>query len=439
MVASERRVFAKHMPRRRRESVRFSHATSRPNRLTCVRLAHAGVRELRRRSLRRRVARGPRFAFLPPDMAHPIKSPRPLRFAVVGQGYFSQMAVLPAFTHVDSAELVALVSDDPLKLQELGEKYHVTTRATYAEYDRLLESNVIDAVYIALPNDMHASFTVRAARAGKHVLCEKPMALTEADCVRMITACEAANVKLMIAYRLHFEEANLSAVDRLVDGEVGQPRIFSSVFSMQVREGNTRLSARRGGGPLHDIGIYCINAARYLFRDEPIEVLALTGRAHDDPRFSEVDESVSAILRFPGDRIATFVASFGAADVARYEVVGTEGALVVESAYDFAANIQHRVTRAGKTKTKTFARRDQVAAELTYFARCVFTNEEPEPSGFEGLADVRLMRAISRSAELRQAVKVEPLPPKRRPNLEQEIHVRPHVAPRLVHAQPPSR
>lgn len=362
-----------------------------------------------------------------------------LRYAVVGQGYFAQVAVLPAFKHVDNAELVALVSDDKTKLQELGDKYKVPLRASYAEYDRLLSAGSVDAVYIALPNDMHADFTVRAARAGCHVLCEKPMALSESDCVRMIAACEAAGVKLMVAYRLHFEAANLSAVDLVLDGEIGEPRIFSSVFSMQVREGNTRLQARRGGGPLHDIGIYCINAARYIFRDEPTEVMAICGRDRQDPRFQEVEESVSAILRFPRDRIATFVASFGAADVARYEVVGTEGTLVVNSAYEFASDIQHQVTKDGKTKTKKFEKRDQVAAELAYFGRCVLENQEPEPSGLEGLADVRLMRAISSSAELRHAVTVKPLPPKRRPSLDQEIHVRPHDEPKLIHVQPPSR
>jgi predicted dehydrogenase len=367
------------------------------------------------------------------------RSPRRLRFAVVGQGYFSQVAVLPAFENVDNAELVALVSDDPLKLQELGDRYGVECRSSYAEYDRLLADSGIEAVYIALPNDMHADFTVRAARAGKHVLCEKPMALTESDCVRMIAACEAANVKLMIAYRLHFEKANLAAVDLVLDGEIGEPRIFTSVFSMQVREGNTRLSARRGGGPLHDIGIYCINAARYIFRDEPVEVMALMTSGEHDPRFREVEESVSAMLRFPRDRIATFVASFGAANVGRYEVLGTEGSLVVKSAYEFAADIQHEVTRDGKTKTKSFQRRDQVAAELTYFASCVAENKEPEPSGFEGLADVRLMRAIGRSAESKQAIQVEPLPPKQRPSLDQQIHKKPHATPKLFHAQPPTR
>src|SRR5262249_47736888 len=146
----------------------------------------------------------------------------------------------------------------------------------YGEYDDCLDSGEIDAVYIALPNHLHAEYAIRAARAGIHVLCEKPMAVTERECVAMIDACERARVKLMIAYRLHFDPANLAAVEVASSGGLGELRLFDSVFCNEVTdERNIRLRRATGGGPLFDIGIYCINAARYLFRAEPVEVAAI--------------------------------------------------------------------------------------------------------------------------------------------------------------------
>src|SRR5690606_19530964 len=153
---------------------------------------------------------------------------------------------------------------------------------------------------------------------------EKPMAPTEAECAQMIRACEQRGVKLMIAYRLHFESANLVAIELVRGGEIGAPRIFTSVFTMQVREGNTRVQPRRGAGPIYDVGVYCVNAARYLFRSEPVEVsaLRLTG---EDARFASVEEAYAVTLRFPEERVAQFTCSFGAYPRASYHVVGTEG------------------------------------------------------------------------------------------------------------------
>jgi predicted dehydrogenase len=362
-----------------------------------------------------------------------------IRYAVVGQGYFAQAAILPAFQHAENARLVALVSGDPVKLQELGDKYQVPLRCTYPEYDALLASGDIDAVYIALPNDQHCDYTVRAASHGIHVLCEKPMAVSEAECRAMIDACATHSVQLMIGYRLHFEAGNLTAIDLVREGEIGEARIFNSVFSMQVREGNTRLQAARGGGPLNDIGIYCINAARYVYRCEPTETMAYLGTRVGDRRFDEVEESAAVTLCFPDDRLASFVCSYAAADVARYTVVGSEGSLVVDNAYEWTNDIKLQITKQGKTSTRTFPRRDQVAAELVYFSRCIRENVMPEPSGEEGLADVRILEAIRRSAQTGQRVAIEPVDQHMRPDPEQEIRIKPHGEPKLVHVEPPSR
>ena len=143
------------------------------------------------------------------------------------------------------------------------------------EYEERLKAGEFDAVYIVLPNSMHKEYTLTAARYGVHVLCEKPLAGTAAECREMIDACERGGALLMTAYRLHFESANLAAIDRITSGEIGEPRTFHGFNCQTIDKDNTRLDADLKGGPLMDLGIYCINAARYLFRDDPIEVSRL--------------------------------------------------------------------------------------------------------------------------------------------------------------------
>src|SRR5687768_15384838 len=223
-----------------------------------------------------------------PQAAKPKQ--KKVRYAVVGLGHIAQVAVLPAFAHAENSELAALVSDDPEKLEKLGRKYRVETRFSYDQYDECLRSGVVDAVYIALPNHLHRDYTERAARAGVHVLCEKPLAVTEEDCLAMVRAAEENGVKLMVAYRLHFEEANLKAIDLVQQGRLGEPRLFDSVFTMTVKEGDIRLNPRElGGGTLYDIGVYCINAVRNLFGAEPMEVVAFSAN-NGERRFQQCEE-----------------------------------------------------------------------------------------------------------------------------------------------------
>jgi len=358
--------------------------------------------------------------------------------AVIGQGHFAQAAVLPAIEQLDDVELGALVSGSRHKLDELATRYGARTACHYDDLDALLASGRIDAVYIAVPNDLHAEMTLVAARHGVHVLCEKPMAPTEAECMQMIHACEQRNVKLMIAYRLHFEAANLIAVELARGGEIGEPRIFSSVFSLQVREGNTRVQPRRGAGPLYDTGVYCVNAARYLFRAEPREVVAMR-LAGAGPRFVAIDEAFSVALRFPGERVAQFTCSFGAFDRSHYEIVGTQGIIELDNAYEYAAEMKLRVIGARGDRERTFEKRDQIGAEIEYFARCIRDDREPEPSGWEGLEDVRILQAIQSAARFGRAVPIDPIARARRPDLSQEIRMPAHEVPELVDAQSGSK
>jgi len=185
------------------------------------------------------------------------------------------------------------VSGDAAKRREIARRYRLDHAFDYGDYEACLAQ--VDAVYIALPNSQHAEYTIRAARAGVHVLCEKPMAVTAAECERMIAACAQHRVKLMIAYRLHFEAVNLAVIDLVRAGRIGEPKFFNSSFSMTVRRGDIRTKRAFGGGTLYDIGVYCINAARYLFRAEPIEVAAMSVNS-GVKALSEIDESTAAIL-----------------------------------------------------------------------------------------------------------------------------------------------
>jgi predicted dehydrogenase len=366
----------------------------------------------------------------------PSKSAPPLRFAVIGLGHIAQAAVLPAFRHARShVELTALVSGTRAKLKQLCRRYRVKHSASYADADKLFDSGVIDAVYIATPNTEHTEWVIRAAEAGLHVLCEKPLATSVRDCERMIDACERNNVKLMTAYRLHFERCNLEVADLVRKKRIGEARYFDSQFSMQVKGGNIRTQSELGGGPEWDIGIYCQNAARYVFADEPTHVWA-TASDSPDPRFAEIPETVHALLKFPGERIANFICSFGAADRSRYEIVGTKGSVVCDPAYEYAEGLGYELTIGEKKKKKKFAKSDQFAPELIYFADCVRRDRTPEPSGKEGLIDVAIIEAIHESIATGRWIELAAPRKQQRPTLQQEIR-RPAVPrePPMVQAE----
>ncbi len=358
-----------------------------------------------------------------------------VRYAVVGLGHIAQSAVLPAFAHAKKCELAALISDDPTKLDELSQEYGVQHR--FRDYDSALSSGTFDAVYIALPNHLHCEYTVRAAEAGIHVLCEKPMAVTVAECEKMVHAVETASVRLMIAYRLHFEAANLQAIKIAQSGVLGELRAVESVFAIDVQPGNIRLEHELGGGSLYDVGVYCINAARYLFRSEPTEVVALTAN-NGQERFAETDEMTAALLRFPEDRLALILSSFGASEVSEYRIIGTKGNLRVEPAFDYFAKLTHHLTVDGKTTKKSFAKRDQFAPELSYFAGCILQRREPEPNGQEGLLDVQIIEALYESASSGRPVRLDLDRKQARPSLAQEQQAPPVGSePELIHANPP--
>jgi predicted dehydrogenase len=364
-------------------------------------------------------------------------SVKKVRFAVVGLGHIAQVAVLPAFRHANVPyEITALVSGDQAKLSKLSRMYSVKHLYRYEQYENCLQSDVVDALYLALPNHLHRAYAIAALRKGIHVLCEKPLGLTTGDCKAIIRAAEQSGAKLMVAYRLHFDEANLNLIALVRSGRLGSPRIVHSLFTQQVRRGDTRLNPEVGGGPLHDIGIYCINAARYLFQAEPSEVLAVR-LAGKDRRFRRVEEMDGALLKFPGNRLASFVCSFGAADRADLDLVGTKGSIRLESAYEYAVDMTKTTRLNGRKKTTHYPAHDQFAPQLQYFSDCIRRNRQPEPSGYEGLVDVTVIEALRKSAKIGRPVKVVVAPRKTRPSLKQVYRIpRPRVPPQIRVASP---
>jgi predicted dehydrogenase len=358
-----------------------------------------------------------------------------VKYAVVGLGYIAQAAVLPSFTHARrNSSLHALVSGNIEKLTELGDKYRVPVRASYDEYERCLQE--VDAVYIATPNSEHAEYAVRAAKAGKHVLCEKPLAVTQDECHRMIKAAKQNNVKIMTAYRLHFEPLFLEVLDIVRSGKIGEPRFFSSNFSMHAKPGGIRTQRELGGGTLYDLGIYCINTARLMFGAEPTEVQAVSidGARSNMP---EIDEMTSAIMKFDGDRLATFTTSFSANGVSDFRVTGTEGNVHAEPAYEYAEALGYTLTVGENERKKKGRRRDQFAAEIAYFSDCIMNGTDPEPSAEEGCWDVRVVSALYQSAETGQPVKLQNFGPEDPPMRTQGQDHPPVREPELVAVEKP--
>jgi predicted dehydrogenase len=362
-----------------------------------------------------------------------------IRYGVVGLGHIAQVAVLPAFAQAKkNSQLTALVTHDPKKARKLSSKYRVPAVYDYEHYEDLLNADVADALYICLPNHLHTDFAVRALRKGIHVLCEKPLALSETDCRAIADAAASSGAKVMTAYRLHFEQSNLKALDLCKRGKLGELRYFSSNFSYQVKDpGNIRLRQETGGGPVWDIGVYCINAVRTLFQSEPESVFAFAAR-NADKRFTEVDEMLSAVLRFPGDRLASFTCSFGADTAGSYEVYGTKGGLRLENAYEYATARELYLLKDGEVTKKTrFKKADQFAPEIAYFSNCILQDKDPEPSAEEGLKDVRVVEAINRSIETGLPIHLTG-GGHEGPTEDMAARYRPHGEPKVINAHSPS-
>ena len=332
-------------------------------------------------------------------------------FAVVGLGRLSLENILPAFGACKKARLAALVSGTSDKAGLTAHAYGLPPDAVldYAGFERLAERKDVQAVYIVLPNAMHRDFTVRAAGIGLHVLCEKPMAADADEGEAMIAACARAGRKLMIAYRCQYEPYN-RAVRRLVrDRTFGRVGVITALNMQNMAHPEQwRLKqALADGGSLVDVGIYCLNAARFLTGEEPVEVYAQTASPPGDPRFAEIEDVASFMLRFPSGVIANCVSSYSLHQ-RRLLTVQTEGAAIqLDNAFAYEGQrltVSHLVGEAETAEERRLFARDQFATEIDHMADCILADRMPHTPGEEGLQDHRVIAAIYRSARSRTPV-----------------------------------
>jgi predicted dehydrogenase len=331
-----------------------------------------------------------------------------LGFALVGIGRLSMGQILPAFEKCKLARPVALVSGHPDKAREQAQKYGIDPKNiyNYENFDTIAENPAIDVVYVVLPNSMHAEYTIRAAKAGKHVLCEKPMANSVAECQAMIAACKEAKRKLLIAYRMRYEPMTMKAIELAQSSDVtGAIKQIDAEAGFSIGDPNQwRLNkALAGGGPLMDMGVYAINAARYLSGKEPHEVVATSYTTPGDPRFKEVEETIAFELRFESF-IASCLTSYGF-NCNRFRVYGTRGQLESEPFQNYSGNRLWKLER-GQRIDVPYETVNHFAAEMDHLCECIAADTTPRTPGEEGLQDIKITTAIYESASTNRPVKI---------------------------------
>lgn len=363
-----------------------------------------------------------------------------VRYGIVALGDIAQEAMLPGVAHTGNSEVTALVTGDPVKAREVGRQYGVEHTYDYGQFDEMLRSGHVDAIYLATPNWQHAEFIIPALRAGIHVLAEKPLEVSTAKCREILDAARGSKAKLMVAYRLHFEPATLATIDLVRSGKLGDVHLFTSSFAQMVDPQNHRAKNGDLAGPVLDMGPYPINAARYIFGAEPEEVVSAVGTRHPEAGLGDFDDTVAVTLRFPGGRLAQFVLSYFANAIDSYVVVGTKGSVQVNPGFTYGKPLEQQVT-IGKSKgSESFKATDQFGGELKYFSDCILGDRDPEPDGEEGYADVRVLEGVLRALDTGKPQVLEPFTrTKRIDTSAQKETLRPQNPPELVNTKSPSK
>ena len=328
---------------------------------------------------------------------------RRVGYAVVGLGAISQQAVLPAFAHSNKARLVAVVSGDQDKAKRLAQQYQAKNDYSYDEYPECLKNSEVEAVYIATPPGAHEKYTIQAAQAKKHVLCEKPLAGTMDECRRMVLACRDNEVQFMTAYRKYFEPGSVALKKIISRGELGRIDIIHTAFTEFHPAGDSspgwffkrKLS---GGGPLMDLGVYCVNTGRWLVDEDPVEATAASW-SRDRRRFKEVEEGIAFRLNFRSGLVLQGTSSWGSALASFVQVHGEKGGASLSPAFAFEEERRLTGKIAGKWFEQEFKAIDEFALELDAFAACIRENRQPEPDGEQGMRDIAIIGAIYRAAK----------------------------------------
>ncbi len=334
---------------------------------------------------------------------------RKMGWAIVGLGNLAINQILPAFAKCEKSKVVALVSGHPDKAAKLAARYGVSPKAIYDyhSYDTLKDNPEVDVIYVVLPNSMHAEYTIRGVQAGKHVLSEKPMANTPGDCQAMIDAAKKAGKKLMVAYRCRYEPFNKEMIRMAREQELGPVKVVVADHGFNIGDPTQwRLKKEfAGGGSLMDIGIYSLQAARYITGEEPVEINAVTYTTPGDVRFKEVEETINFQLRFPSGVLANCTSSYGYAGQNKYRVIATKGWFELEPATSYTG-LRMKIRRNNATEDRDLPQRDHFALEMDHMSDCVMENKDPLTPGEEGLRDLKLMMAIYEAARTGKTVKV---------------------------------
>jgi predicted dehydrogenase len=346
------------------------------------------------------------WSCLPSYAQNSSASQKPVGYAAVGLGTISDIfmrACADSQKTSQKAKITALVTGHP---DTKGVKYSglygvpKTSIYTYETFDRILDNKDVDAVYIGLPNSMHCEYTIRAAQAGKHVLCEKPMAISSAECRQMIDACRKAKVKLMIAYRVHYDPTWIQATEIAKSGKIGQLQSFQGGFFGQQPAGAWRLNKKLGGGgALMDLGIYPLNAIRHITGEEPTEFTAVVATREHSVRFAEVEQSMEWTMKFPSGIVAACGCSYGQRGPSTLSINGEKGYLVMEQAFFYdGLRLRGEVDGQQIDQPSTGKLPFQFVFEADHFADCIRNNKEPESPGDEGLKDMLAIEAIYKAA-----------------------------------------
>lgn len=327
-------------------------------------------------------------------------------YCVIGLGRIADHH-MRGIAQSSSAAVTALVSGHRDKAEKLAAQYGVPKDSIYSyeDMDRIRENKNIDAVIVCLPNSMHAEYTTRSAKAGKHVLCEKPMAISVAECEQMIAACKAANVKLMIAYRLHYEPITLKTIKMIRDGAIGKIEAIDSANGFNIAPNEWRSThALGGGGPLMDVGIYSLNATRYITGEDPVAFTAVATTPDHDGRFQGVEENLAWTMKFPSGAVASCTTTYGGSMPGYYKVFGTKGWLEVDQfGYQGVHLIASYKSDQGSGQKKideTNPEPDpaQFARQIDHFSGCIRENRSPGTPGEEGLKDMQHIQSIYKAA-----------------------------------------
>jgi predicted dehydrogenase len=329
-------------------------------------------------------------------------------YCVIGLGTIADHFMRGVLASSNS-RITGLVSGHRDKAERIAAQYGVPKSSIYSyeDMDKMRDNRSIDAVYVALPNSMHAEYTIRSAKAGKHVLCEKPMATTVSEAEAMIAACKAAQVKLMIAYRLHYEPMHLKAVKLIKDGMLGKVETINGAFGFDSPPGLWRLNkSLAGGGSLFDVGIYVVNACRYLTGEEPVKFTGVTSTIDQDGRFDTVEENVSWTLKFPSGTVATGSCTYGTQMPGYFKVFASRGWMTMDPAFNYdGSRLRARYYGGAKgapdieiDETSTEKDPIQFTREANHFSECILRNLPPKSSGEEGLKDMGYIRSIYSAA-----------------------------------------